>query len=464
MELISPLAKVLAEANGIDWHTIRGSGDGGAVVEQDILNYLSRVMSGEEEPPPGSVDEPPPGWTGEMPAMPSMDMLSAAGVESDITEFVSQQRGAPMQAAAPAVPAPSFPDLQVPVAAQVEPEPQDAPVEPDEALEADSLDFELDDDQPELADQEADALVASAPEFSSSVAEVQPEVVPAAAVHAEPEQPAAEVEMPPVAALAEAQPAAAPGFGLGGFLSRLYRRDADAAPEPTPAPAPTPAPVVPAVNPPQEVQPAAVVPEPVVPEVQAPAPAAVVEEPTPAPLPEPVQEPVHVAPAAAAQPVPAVVPVPLPAASAQAVTLRLNSDVGSLVAAQGQIAAALGQEVPLPLLVGRAAARSLGVLGLSRAALADHAGQPQAADLQGDFRASLADVTRAGGQAAELLVLDAGSLGLDELHLGGLSLSVGRVQDGQVALSLRGDVEPQVGARFLHEVAALLATPITLLF
>ncbi|MFC6618566.1 E3 binding domain-containing protein, partial [Deinococcus radiophilus] len=51
MDNISPLAKTLAESNGIDWRSIQGTGDGGQVVEQDIINYLTRVMSGEEEPP-----------------------------------------------------------------------------------------------------------------------------------------------------------------------------------------------------------------------------------------------------------------------------------------------------------------------------------------------------------------------------------------------------------------------------
>ena len=65
MERIAPLAKILAEANGIEWEQLRGTGAGGTIVEQDILDYLTRVMSGEAEPPSTPVDAPPPDWNGE---------------------------------------------------------------------------------------------------------------------------------------------------------------------------------------------------------------------------------------------------------------------------------------------------------------------------------------------------------------------------------------------------------------
>ena len=114
MERIAPLAKILAEANGIDWQHLHGSGEGGLVVEQDILNYLTRIMSGEEEPPATPVDAPPPEWTGTelppgggllAPGMPSMDMLSSAGVDSDLAALVGQPRPVPA-ASAPSSTAP----------------------------------------------------------------------------------------------------------------------------------------------------------------------------------------------------------------------------------------------------------------------------------------------------------------------------------------------------------------------
>ncbi|GHG35047.1 hypothetical protein CBQ26_18850 [Deinococcus indicus] len=109
MDRIAPLAKILAEANGIDWQKLDGTGSGGMIVEQDILNYLSRVMSGEEDPPSTPVDPTPADWTGdEIPSADMLnkagmnaDMLSRAGVDTDITAFVEQAR----TAVSPQVPA-----------------------------------------------------------------------------------------------------------------------------------------------------------------------------------------------------------------------------------------------------------------------------------------------------------------------------------------------------------------------
>ncbi len=57
---ITPLARRLAEENGIDWRRIEGTGPDGTITEKDILNFLAKVMTGEVTlagPPPG---EPPP--------------------------------------------------------------------------------------------------------------------------------------------------------------------------------------------------------------------------------------------------------------------------------------------------------------------------------------------------------------------------------------------------------------------
>jgi len=57
---ITPLARRLAEENGIDWRQITGTGPDGTITEKDILNFLAKVMTGEVTlagPPPG---EPPP--------------------------------------------------------------------------------------------------------------------------------------------------------------------------------------------------------------------------------------------------------------------------------------------------------------------------------------------------------------------------------------------------------------------
>ena len=49
---IIPSAQRLAEANNVNWRTLQGSGDGGSVVERDVLAHLARVMLGEAETNP----------------------------------------------------------------------------------------------------------------------------------------------------------------------------------------------------------------------------------------------------------------------------------------------------------------------------------------------------------------------------------------------------------------------------
>lgn len=782
MDSISPLAKILAEANGIDWRSLQGSGAGGSVIEQDILNYLSRIMSGDEEPPATPVDEAPPGWTGEMPPMPvaasGLEALSAAGVESDITDFVAQQ-----SQAAQTLPAQTLPDQVLPIQPILS-EPalaQSALVQSglsqsglaQSALAqqgmtppatdfgsvmamparitapSDDLEFELDDlddsavdhltaadsrldpasppsaetpihetvflqknapTQPEfgsaavysaaLGDTELGAAEMGATVFGQSVhpEAVQSDSVQSGAVQVEPVQ----VQQPaydPVALDADAdfvmadrlpglpatppepenagqplmaeqavvsQPAensqatgsgqpeygrpagkeqatgttevaatagVAGGFGLSGFLSRLYggKAKAEAAPEvnlPAASAAPSsagsagslaagsgftaPAPHEPnlgeALIPQAPAIPGTPVVAPLVadqwrdqeltspelPGAELPAlgltevPHTELGQPTelpeaheadhpganqeangetqpltdhqtmsehgsgaaaPRPAPEaptsevsfseqPVPEhygserqeaeqpadrppswtdaalPLGVAAgigaaglaatglAAAAPSAPpsgeaasteaeqdagvqqpaaahAEPPVPVTAtsvpalspASHTAITLRLNLDLHSLETARAQLSTALMREIPLGLLVARAAARSLSTLGLHTnegsaegVALANHAGQPLAADLRAEFRASLESLGQVAQAQPALLVLDASALGLDELHRGECSLSVGRAAADGAVLSLRGDLDPARGAQFLHEVAGLLGTPILLLF
>jgi|GEM_PF-3406278 len=610
MDSISPLAKILAEANGIDWRSIQGSGEDGSVVEQDILNYLSRIMSGDEEPPATPVDEAPAGWTGEMPPMPAavaasgLQALSAAGVESDITDFVAQQQTSPTftSVVAPTA-APSFQadhsqaEMAAPTPLAVTP-PMLTSETDEQALEkapeptdAD-MDFELDDDTDEApvhvpAPVEAESL------HAEPVAPTQPEEVEEYAAHAPevhdrpaydtapldeeadfvladsfPPQaslPAQTTEQPMAAShpVADAVPApqeqgAAPttsGFGLGGFLSRLYGNKSETAPEPVAATKPEPVQAEAAIGSAHDEHEAVPVQAAVASEVGQPAPdefelsepevsEPVLGEPLipqAPPIPDtPVAAPlvadqwrdledVHTeqphgghldaepavheapalpeahegglggeldsselavgaaglapqqaapAPAAHAEPrTEAAEPAPMPAAVSVApavlspafgaVTLRLNVDLGVLETARVQLSEALYREVPLTLLVARAAARSLSTLGLSTSggvALSDHAGQPLAADLSGDFRASLSGLGEVGHSTPALLVIDAAGLGLDELHRGECSLSVGRTVGQSAALSLRGEVDPVRGAQFLHEVAGLLGTPIRLLF
>ena len=45
---ITPLARRLAEENNLDWQTLEGSGDGGRIMERDVLQKLADIMSRPE--------------------------------------------------------------------------------------------------------------------------------------------------------------------------------------------------------------------------------------------------------------------------------------------------------------------------------------------------------------------------------------------------------------------------------
>lgn len=57
---ITPLARRLAEENGIDWRKLQGTGPDGLIVERDILAYLAKVMAGEVDLPPARGPAPAP--------------------------------------------------------------------------------------------------------------------------------------------------------------------------------------------------------------------------------------------------------------------------------------------------------------------------------------------------------------------------------------------------------------------
>lgn len=61
---ISPLARRLAEENNVEWRGLHGSGGGGKVVERDVLEYLARVMAGDEDldPTPEPLPEGMTAW------------------------------------------------------------------------------------------------------------------------------------------------------------------------------------------------------------------------------------------------------------------------------------------------------------------------------------------------------------------------------------------------------------------
>ncbi|RMH55391.1 MAG: hypothetical protein D6684_07665, partial [Deinococcus-Thermus bacterium] len=103
---ITPLARRLAEENGIDWRQLQGTGPDGTVVERDILAFLAKVMAGEVSLPPAPEETPPP--PGPLPDMAQAQAaLQREGVElAELVPSVSPSTPSP-----PSV-APALEDLE----------------------------------------------------------------------------------------------------------------------------------------------------------------------------------------------------------------------------------------------------------------------------------------------------------------------------------------------------------------
>ncbi|SDE49810.1 e3 binding domain-containing protein [Thermus arciformis] len=76
---ITPLARRLAEENGIDWRKLQGTGPDGTIVERDILAYLAKVMAGEVDLPP--LPEAPPPLPPEEELKRAQEALEKEGVD-----------------------------------------------------------------------------------------------------------------------------------------------------------------------------------------------------------------------------------------------------------------------------------------------------------------------------------------------------------------------------------------------
>ena len=74
---IAPLAKRLAEENNVNWRALTGSGANGRILERDVLEYLARVMAGEEDINPTA--EPLPEG---LDAWPEDDVKTYYGVDT----------------------------------------------------------------------------------------------------------------------------------------------------------------------------------------------------------------------------------------------------------------------------------------------------------------------------------------------------------------------------------------------
>lgn len=460
MENIAPLAKILAEANGLDYREIVGTGPGGQITEDDVLTHLARIMSGEVEPPATPVDpEPSPA---ELAAAASPELLSRAGVDSDLTDLIKMQEDARAALA------------------------RNAPAD----------DFELDDEDDEGAEAPLVTGPSSQPE-PLPTPEPAPQSAPGSVMGgllsslyqrgSQAPAPEQAPSAPAYSAPADSAPAhsapsesSAPAFHFSG-LSSTSTAAPTLQPEPEPAPlgeqspaafSPAPsyasdfgqghhtAPAAPALEEPAFSAPAE---QPysaqAYAEPHAKAPHAEAEETHAQPA---YAEPDTFAPPAAE---PAPLAAPQAAADSAAVYLRRDVDVSAAEEARAQLSEVLG-DFPLTVLLARAAQKTAGSLGLSRVALVNGSGEALSADLSSDLRATVSGLQDAASdqRQPDLLVVNAAAFDLDELHYARVStLSLGRIQNGQAALSLSGALDPQQGARFLSDVAALLSTPVKLL-
>jgi hypothetical protein len=515
---IAPLARRLAEENNVDWRRLRGSGERGRVVERDVLEYLARVMAGEED-----VDPTPEPLPDGMAAWPDADVRAYHQERRDDTDLES---GGPATVddeifllepdVGDDLLMDDFDDVgdvdearvddvahdagqraaDVPFASEGEERYGDRGFD-DGDLSAAGAQGD-DDDLLVAGDDEAEEAVAAAPADSPHEHEA----------HAPMAHHAADDHAPVDDALTQA---AAPSAPLepeaSGELPDLFDDRPAATWQETPVfddpgaldhpPSPGPALVGPGEPAPhrptfggalERAEVAAVATHAVATAPSATAPSAT--------APDSARDPVA-SPREALDPVPAWVP-PAPAsegprAGASAATLagsalplvrhgaiwRRQVDLGDLVAAQADVGRDLGLVDPVPLIafLARAAAKALqegseiGVVHIDEYAV--HTSTVDA--LAGPFAQLVTALTRRPSDAATsdgdgigLFVADLSDVEVDEavLHLDAPVLALGRVLidsstgGRRATLSLSGDAVGRDAARVLARVADLLETPI----
>ena len=430
---ISPLAKRLAEENNVDWRKLRGSGAGGKVVERDVLEFLARVMSGQEDVDP--TPEPLPEGMEEWP-------------EEDIAAYrrgARERTGEPGAAQTPEEPVEEEIDEGIFLFEDddVEPEPEEPEEEPevfavaggDEIEEEDDLFLDLDDDEDE------EAAAGEGRDFDVSVDLDAPS-------EARPQRGAVDLgdmglDMGEEDAAEEAAPADSSAFDAD--LDFVGSEVVDEAPAGA---------VFMQEDDEDEAEVTAAEPEPA-------------EEAPPSP------------PARASEGARQGLPL-----VRRGTLLRRHVDVTALKSAQAVLARELGHDEPLPLsaFLLRAAARAhhqhrLGEGGVALAMIEggltfghiDDAGDGAFRDLVSALRSMPTSEDVPAGAA--LAVADLSELDVDEAILDASVpvLAFGRVlyddQGGDVrgTLSLSGDVQPDVGGRLLAATADLLTAPVRLL-
>ena len=94
---ISPLAKRLAEENNVNWRGLNGSGADGRILERDVLEYLARVMAGDEalDPTPEPVPEGMEAWPEEDTQDYLADSSSASAPSPEWSDAAATQTESP---------------------------------------------------------------------------------------------------------------------------------------------------------------------------------------------------------------------------------------------------------------------------------------------------------------------------------------------------------------------------------
>ena len=509
--MIAASARQLAEENGLDWRRIKGSGTGGQINEGDVLDYLMRVMSGEEELPEGSVDPIPATLEQDMAAMRSMIAGSGMAEEGELDSLM---------ASTPALEPMFAPE---PILAQADQEMlEDEMLEDemlgnemseeermaaisapavDDSLEADDFDFDMEDPlaasaavplpsyeaapEPMAASAEPKSVPAELPSFEPMVLEdvtplsdedlaalmgdplpsasVLPDALPVqmAAPVLEDDFAASSPEQDELEEVSAASVALEPAYTEPAYTEPAYTEPAYTEPEQTDLePEPMAASAV--QDSVTDLEPLSAAPavedKPALEEdyaALAGVPVLSVPEPVPA---EPV--PVYI---------PASVPVHAPMASNRLseVSLRVQFDVSALQEAALQLEPLIGQ-VSMAFFLARAVSRHAHLLGqsaVSHSRLSNGSYAPLYG-IAGDFKAALEDYgSAAAGEALGIAVAYAGELGLEEASSAqaAYTVSLGKPFGETTGLTLRGEVSVQVGAAFLNAVADSLHKPITLL-
>lgn len=463
---ITPLAKRLAEENGIDWRQLSGTGPDNTVVERDILAFLAKVMAGEVNLPPTPEDAAPPPE-----AIPDIAqaqaMLQREGVE--LGDLVPTAVAAPMPEPTP-VPADDFDfdidlDLDEPILAAepeaIEPEPLLPPPIPTppapEPLRA---------EPPPLTWEPAETFQPSfTPPPHPELADLPPlptetdlePLNPSLSLEPEPSpEPAPPLEAPKLVwetqEVLPPPPAPAPN-PLQAGMSFSSAPVESPKPEPIPEPAPEPIftePELPPVIAEPEAPPPVIEPEP-----------EAIAAPTPTPAPEAMPEPT---------PEPAPVPAaPMPATPAM---LRVQAwqrlvDIKPVQEAAQVLSEAWQREIGLyPLLfraVDKALSDSHSQLRPTKGVLSGEELSSYRVTPSQSLRGTLDSLEMAGDASEGLTVLSLLDSAFDQVIFPGTStLTLGRASGGHALLAVSGELNAEQAGALLERIAYYLERPILL--